>query len=97
MKVQMGIFQEQEQIDTYLATKGIEHDDIMIAGPFSTRMQATEWMDFIEKRIDQGKMERHAVGLMNQQPWYGMTFESKTAKSERKSMPASTGLAAPAY
>lgn len=89
MKIQLGIFQQQEQINTYLASKGIEHTDIMIAGPFPTRLQAVEWMDYIEKRAGQGKMERHAVGLMNQQPWYGMTFEKKTAATARKRVPAS--------
>ncbi len=83
MKVQMGIFQEQEQLDKYLESKGIEHEDIMVAGPFPTRLQAVEWMDFMEKRIGQGKIERHAVGLMNQQPWYGLTFEPKTSASLR--------------
>nr|WP_321467202.1 hypothetical protein [uncultured Desulfobulbus sp.] len=83
MKVHMGIFQEQEQIDNYLESKGIEHDDIMVAGPFSSRLQAVEWMDFMEKRIGQGRIERHAVGLMNQQPWYGLTFEPKASASLR--------------
>ncbi len=74
MHVQLGIFQEQEQINQYLAAKGINHDDVQIAGPFPTRLQAVEWMDFMEKRLGQGKMKRHAVGLMNQKPWYGLTF-----------------------
>ncbi|MGD9949093.1 MAG: hypothetical protein AB7U29_11520 [Desulfobulbus sp.] len=89
MKLQLGIFQEQEQINAYLESKGIEHSDIMVAGPFPTRLQAVEWMDFIEKRTGLGKMERHAVGLMNQQPWYGISFEQKAPVTARKRMPAS--------
>ena len=83
MKLQLGIFQEQEEINHYLTSKGIEHDDILVAGPFPTRLQAVEWMDFMEKRIGQGQMERHAVGLMNQQPWYGLTFVKKKSASLR--------------
>ncbi|MDD2463553.1 MAG: hypothetical protein PHI97_06110 [Desulfobulbus sp.] len=89
MKLQLGIFQEQEQINKYLESKGIEHHDIMVAGPFPTRLQAVEWMDFIEKRTGQGKAERHAVGLMNQQPWYGISFEQKAPATARKNVPAS--------
>jgi hypothetical protein len=98
MKPQLGIFQEQEQINTYLASKGIGHDDIQIAGPFPTRLQAVQWMDFIEKRMGQGKMDRHAVGLMNQRPWYGLTFvprEVATGRQQRsatKFAPMSVGL-----
>ena len=88
MKPQLGIFQEQEQIDTYLAAKGIGHDDIQIAGPFSTRFQAVQWMDFIEKRTGLGKMERHAIGLMNQKPWYGLSFVPKEAAVRRPQRPA---------
>lgn len=87
MKVQLGIFQEQEQINNYLESKGIDHNDIMVAGPFPTRLQAVEWMDYIEKRIGRGKMERHAVGLMNQRPWYGLTFEQKNPATARKRVP----------
>ena len=75
MKVQMGIFQEKEQINTYLASKGIAHNDIVEAGPFPSRSQAMEWMDFVEKKMGSGKVERHAVGYMNQAPWYGVAFE----------------------
>lgn len=87
MKPQLGIFQEQEQLDTYLAAKGLGHDDIHIAGPFPTRLQAVQWMDFIEKRTGQGKMERHAIGLMNQRPWYGLSFVPKEAAVRRQQRP----------
>ncbi|NCC76809.1 hypothetical protein [Desulfobulbus propionicus] len=90
MKLQLGIFQEQEQINQYLEAKGIGHNDLVIAGPFPTRLRAIEWMDYIEKKTGQGTMERHAVGLMNQQPWYGLTFEKKPAVPARKNMPASS-------
>jgi len=87
MKPQLGIFQEQEQIDTYLTSKGIGHDDIQIAGPFPTRIQAVQWMDFIEKRTGQGKMERHTIGLMNQKPWYGLSFVPKEVAVRRQQRP----------
>ena len=90
VKLQLAIFQEQKQIENYLESKGIEHNDLMIAGPFPTRLQATEWMEYIEKKTGQGTMERHAVGVMNQQPWYGLTFEKKPAGSGRKRRPASS-------
>lgn len=85
MKFQLGIFQEKDQIDQYLEAKGIKHQEILVAGPFSSRVQAVAWMDYIEKKTGQGKMERHAVGLMNQKPWYGITFEQqgKTLAAQR--------------
>ena len=88
MKPQLCIFQEQEQIETYLAAKGIGHDDIQIAGPFPSRFQAVQWMDFIEKRSGQGKGERHAIGLMNQKPWYGISFIPLVTAVRRQQRPA---------
>lgn len=88
MKLQLGIFQEQEQIDAYLAAKGMGHDDIQLAGPFPTRLQAVQWMDFIEKRIGRGKIERHAIGLMNQKPWYGLSFVPKEVAARRQQRPS---------
>lgn len=87
MNIQLGVFQEQEQIDQYLAAKGIGHNDIQIAGPFPSRLQAVQWMDFIEKKSGQGPMERHAVGLMNKKPWYGLTFTPKPAAAVKKRIP----------
>jgi len=75
VKVQVGIFQEKEQIESYLIAKGIDRNDIMEAGPFVSRLQAVEWMDFVEQKSGWGAFERHAVGYMNQAPWYGFTFE----------------------
>ena len=88
MKPQLGIFQEQEQINTYLASKGIGHDDIQIAGPFPTRLQAVQWMDFIEKRTGGTRLERHAIGLMNQKPWYGLSFVAKEVVVRRQQRPS---------
>jgi len=96
VKVQLGIFQEQEQINRYFESKGIEPDDIVVAGPFLTRLQAVEWMDFIEEKTGQGKLKRHSVGLMNQQPWYGITFEQKATVTARKPMHANTAQTAAA-
>lgn len=87
MKPQLGIFQEQEQIENYLAAKGLGHDDIQIAGPFPTRLQAVQWMDFIEKRTGGARMERHAIGLMNQKPWYGISFVPKETAVRRQQRP----------
>nr|WP_320012152.1 hypothetical protein [uncultured Desulfobulbus sp.] len=75
MKVELGIFQEQQRIDEYLASKGIAHTDIVVAGPFASHLQATQWMDFMEEKLGKGKVKRHSIGLMNKQPWYGLAFE----------------------
>lgn len=75
MKVQVGIFQEKEQLKTYLRSKGIKCQNIMEAGPFPSRLEAMEWMDFVEEKSGWGEFERHAVGYMNKSPWYGCTFE----------------------
>jgi hypothetical protein len=92
VKVQLGVFQEQEQIELSLEAKGIIPRNIMVAGPFPTRLQAFEWMDFIEKRTGQGKLMRHAVGLMNRHPWYGLIFELNPTAMVRKTMPGDLGL-----
>jgi hypothetical protein len=89
MKLQLGIYQEQEQINKYLAAKGIDHDDIQVAGPFPTRLEAVEWMNFVEQRVGRGPMERHSVGLMNQRPWYGLSFKQKETVTTRKRVPTS--------
>lgn len=80
MRVELGIFQEQKRIDEYLASKGIAHTDIVVAGPFATHLQATEWMDFMENKLGKGQVKRHSIGLMNQQPWYGLAFEKNESK-----------------
>lgn len=94
MNIQLGIFQDQERMNQYLAARGIGHSDIQVAGPFPSRLQAVQWMDFIEKRLGQGKMERHAVGLMNQHPWYGLSFvSSKKEIINKRDKPVSQVLA----
>lgn len=86
MKLQLGIFQEQEQINQYLDAMGIGHDDIQITGPFPSRLQAVKWMDYMEKKIGQRTIKRHAVGLMNPRPWYGITFVVKKEPASRNKM-----------
>jgi hypothetical protein len=94
VKVELGIFQEQKRIDEYLESKGIKHNDIVVAGPFATHLQASQWMDFMEEKLGKGKVKRHSIGLMNRQPWYGVAFEKSEAKrstrGSKQSQPAAS-------
>ena len=71
MKTVLGIFQEREKIDNYLRHRGISvHDDCQI-GPFSSRSQALEWMNYLESRLAPQAVERLIVGHLYPNIWYG--------------------------
>lgn len=75
MKIQVGIYQDKETIANYLHSLGREYHDIMEVGPFPSRLQAVEWMDFLGEKCKDYEMERFSSGYMNGHPWYGFTFE----------------------
>jgi hypothetical protein len=68
---QVAIFQEEKHINEYFESKGIDRNNIMEVGPFPSRLEAVEWINFLETKGNGGEFKRHAVGYMNKQPWYG--------------------------
>jgi hypothetical protein len=73
MKSLVGIYQEQEQVDQYLDSIGVGHTDIVEVGPFSSRLQAMEWMEFMKQKIRNCELARCSTEYVNKTPWYGFT------------------------
>lgn len=76
MKSLVGIYQEKEQIDSYLGSLGINHDDIMEVGPFFSQRQAVDWMEFMKEKINNCELTCCSAECRDPLPWYGFAFPS---------------------
>jgi hypothetical protein len=73
--MQAAIFQEKNEMNNFLDKKGIPHRAVVEVGPFPSRMQASQWMEFVARKHAEQKMECFSCGYMNTRPWYGYIFE----------------------
>lgn len=71
MKMILGIYQERENFDNYLTNLGTLVQDYCQIGPFLSRTQALEWMDYLETRLSPQPVERVIVGHLYPNIWYG--------------------------
>lgn len=71
MRVLLGIYQKREEIENQLNAQGIVGTDICQVGPFTSRALALEWMDFMEQRLQPGRIEKLVVGHLYPNTWYG--------------------------
>ena len=76
MKYLIGIYQEKEQIDNHFDSLHIKRRSIMEAGPFSSWLQAQQLMEKMEESLQPQPTERHSVGYLYPNIWYGATFEA---------------------
>ena len=79
MRVVLGIYQEKEKIDSYLTSHGINAQDSCQIGPFTSKNQAMEWMDYLETRLSPRPVERLIVDHPTPEIWYGtvLTLEQR--------------------
>jgi len=75
VKFLIGIYQDKKQIDNHFDSLDIKSREIMEVGPFFSRGQALQWMEYMEERLQPCTTERHSVGYLCPNIWYGATFE----------------------
>jgi len=73
MKAFIGIFQETDQADRYLDSIGMEPETVVEVGPFLSKFQAVEWMEFMEKKMSNCEAARWVAQNTSKYPWYGFT------------------------
>lgn len=82
MKLFIGIYQNKSQIDNYLNSLGIKHRHLVEVGPFTSKIQAMEWMEYVGEKLKPYAAERYSLGCLYPNTWYGATFESIESEYE---------------
>ena len=84
MKFIIAVFQEKEDIYSRLDSLRQERREIAEVGPFSSKSQAMEWMEYMEEKLKPAQVERYAVGCLNPSIWYGATFKVDGEESQKR-------------
>lgn len=74
MKVFIGITQNQEKIQLYLAEKGGLLGSLTELGPFLTQEDALRWLNYLKENI-KNLEEVTSNTNSSEGSWYGFTFE----------------------
>lgn len=75
MKFIIAVYQEKEDIYSRLDSLRQERREIAEVGPFSSKSQALEWMEYMKEKLKPAQVERYAVGCLYPSIWYGATFK----------------------
>lgn len=74
MKVFIGITQNQEEIQIYLAERAGSLGSLTELGPFLTQEDALRWLNYLKENI-RNLEEITSNNVSLEGGWYGFTFE----------------------
>jgi len=78
VRIVIGITQDPKRIQTLLAAYGGKKDTLVEMGPFVSKDEANNWLQFLESKIRLIKKIAPEQGQDEDKLWYGFTFEQLT-------------------
>ncbi len=78
VRIVIGITQDPKRIQTLLTANGGIKETLVEMGPFVSREEADNWLQFLESKIRMLKKIPPEQGHDEERLWYGFTFEQVT-------------------
>jgi hypothetical protein len=75
MRILIGLFQQRQEIQKIITTKGIDPASLTEVGPFFSREQAVSWMQELHSRIESSEIALFPERGSEHLQWYGFTLE----------------------